>query len=220
MDSILEELSGMIEAGKIDLASPYPAELRGKAGAVELTKKALAENIDPKTILNEGLIRGLNRVGEKFARGEAFIPSMLISARAMSAAMEALKPYLRAGAIEDRGTLILGTVQGDLHDIGKNLVKMVMQSAGWNVVDLGTDVSAEKFIETLKLHKGAIIGLSALLTTTMLAMGEVVRRARVEDPSAKVYIGGAPVSQAFCDQIGADGYFADPYSFAKAAAVM
>jgi methanogenic corrinoid protein MtbC1 len=216
MEELLQQLSALVEAGKIDKQSPYPSTMKGEPGAVEVTMTALHEGVDPYVILNDGLIRGLNRVGEKFARGEAFIPNMLIAARTMSAAMEQLKPFLASDVMTSRGTLVLGTVQGDLHDIGKNLVKMIMQSGGWNVVDLGTDVPPEEFTATVAAHEGAIVGVSALLTTTMLNMKPLVRMLKANDPSTRIVIGGAPVSQSFCDEIGADCYFADPYSFARA----
>lgn len=216
MEELLEKLSRLVEAGKIDLHSPYPADMRGMPGAVDVTLEAIRQGIDPAVILNEGLIKGLNRVGEKFARGEAFIPNMLIAARAMSMSMEQLKPYLKADDQSPRGTLVLGTVQGDLHDIGKNLVKMIMQSSGWNVVDLGTDVGPELFVDAVNAHHASVVGVSALLTTTMLNMGPLVEALRANNPATKIVIGGAPVSQSFCDAIGADAYFPDPYSFARA----
>ena len=214
MEDILQNLAKVVEVGKIDKNTPYPPELKGKDGASELTFKALEKGIDPQSILNNGLMHGMSNIGEKFARGEAFIPNMLIAAKAMNAAMEHLRPYFASGGIKSRGTLVLGTVNGDLHDIGKNLVKMIMKGNGWDVIDLGTDVNSEKFVNAVNKHKGSIVGMSALLTTTMLNMESAITELRKNDPTTKIYIGGAPVSQSFCDQIGADGYFRDPHSFA------
>jgi 5-methyltetrahydrofolate--homocysteine methyltransferase len=129
----------------------------------------------------------------------------------MNASMEHLKPYFESGEVKHRGTMVIGTVSGDLHDIGKNLVKMVMKGDGWNVVDLGVDVSPEKFSDAVDDNPGCIVGLSALLTTTMLNMEGTVKLIREKSPDTKIFIGGAPVSQQFCDKIGADGYYPDPH---------
>ena len=175
IENMLQQLSHLVEIGKIDKNSPYPQELKGKDGASELTLKVLKDNVDPQIILNEGLIPGMNRIGEKFSKGEAFIPDMLIAAKAMNASMEHLKPYILSGEIKSKGTLVLGTVKGDLHDIGKNLVKIIMQGDGWKIVDLGTDVCSDKFVKAVDENDGAILGMSALLTTTMLYMELVIQ---------------------------------------------
>jgi len=215
METILIQLSKLVEAGKIDKNTPYPPELKGEDGADEVTAQALKMGIDPQIILNDGLITGMNAIGEKFSRGEAYIPNMLISAKAMNAALVHLEPFFKGGNIKSKGTVILGTVKGDLHDIGKNLVGLILQGAGWKIVDLGTDVTTEKFINAINENQTAVVGLSALLTTTMVNMESILKAIRENNPETKVYIGGAPVSQAFCDSIGADGYFADPFTFAK-----
>lgn len=215
MQEILQKLAHLVEAGKIDKNTPYPPELKGDEGADEVTARALELGIAPQIILNDGLITGMNAIGEKFSRGEAYIPNMLISAKAMNAALVHLNPYFTSGNIQPKGTVILGTVKGDLHDIGKNLVGLILQGAGWKIVDLGTDVTTEKFITAINENQAAIVGLSALLTTTMVNMESILKAIRENNPETKVYIGGAPVSQAFCDSIGADGYFADPFTFAK-----
>jgi methanogenic corrinoid protein MtbC1 len=214
MDKILEQLAHVVEVGKIDKNTPYPPELKDKDGASELTLQAIAQKIDPEKILNDGLMPGIKRIGEKFSRGEAFIPNMLIAAKAMNTAMAHLRPFFLAGSIKPKGTLVLGTVEGDLHDIGKNLVKMIMKGDGWDVVDLGTDVSSEKFVQALDKHPQCIIGLSALLTTTMLNMENVIKAVKEKNPATQVFIGGAPLSQDFANKIGADGFFADPHSLA------
>ncbi|MBN2281558.1 MAG: corrinoid protein [Candidatus Marinimicrobia bacterium] len=215
MLDILEKLAKLVEAGKIDKNSPFPPALKGQDGADELTAQAVEMGINPQEILNDGLIKGMNTIGEKFSRGEAYIPNMLISAKAMNAAMVHLEPFFKGGNIQSKGTVILGTVQGDLHDIGKNLVALILQGAGWKIVDLGTDVTADKFIKAIHENQNALVGMSALLTTTMVNMEGILKTIRTNTPNTKVYIGGAPVSQAYADSIGADGYFADPFTFAK-----
>ena len=215
MSQLLEKLAHLVEVGKIDKNSPFPPDLKGEDGADELTRQALDEGIDVQKILNDGLIEGMNRIGEKFSRGEAYIPNMLIAAKAMNAALVHLDPYFTAGNIKSKGTAILGTVEGDLHDIGKNLVGLILKGAGWEIVDLGTDVGSDKFIKAVNEHEAAVVGLSALLTTTMINMEPILKAIKKNSPKTAVYIGGAPVSQEFADKIGADGYFADPISFAR-----
>ena len=172
---------------------------------------ALTAGIDPGTILNEGLIAAMAEVGRLFEEGEYFVPEMLISARAMKSAMAILKPHLTAGQVGFAGKVIIGTVKGDLHDIGKNLVSLMLEGAGYQVIDLGSDVSPEKYVEATKEHAPNIVAMSALLTTTMVnmkstitALAEAGLRSKV-----KIMIGGAPVTEAFAAQIGADGYAAD-----------
>lgn len=215
MLELLSRLSELIEVGKINKITPYPPELRGMDGAVEVTQAALSSGIKPIIILNEGLLPGMRNIGEKFGRGEAFIPNMLIAAKAMEKCMVLLRPFFETGDVISKGTLVIGTVKGDLHDIGKNLVKMVMKGNGWDIVDLGTDVESEKFCEAVIENKNCVVGLSALLTTTMLNMEIVVKDVKQINPATKIFIGGAPVSQNFAVQIGADGYFRDPHSFAN-----
>ncbi|MEE9430462.1 MAG: cobalamin-dependent protein [Melioribacteraceae bacterium] len=215
MSELLEQLAICIERGKVNLASPFPPDLKGQEGADELTKRAVETKVPPNDILNKGLMIGMQRVGDKFESGKAFIPDMLIAAKAMNAAMVHLKPFFDSGEAELKGDFILGTVAGDLHDIGKNIIRMVLTGGGWNVIDLGTDVSAEKFVETLKEYPNAHVGMSALLTTTMMQMEVTTKAIREVSPDTKVYVGGAPLSQEFSDKIGADGYFPDPNKFIK-----
>ncbi len=215
MNSLFFKLALCVEKGKVDMNSPHPAELRGEEGAVELTVKALSMTIPPGEILKKGLMPGMNRIGEKFSAGEAFIPDLLISARAMKAAMRILKPKFDSGEAYHRGKIILGTVAGDIHEIGKNVVKMVLEGEGWQVIDLGVDVTTAKFQEALEENPDSIVGISALLTTTMLNMENSVGELKAASPHTRIFVGGAPVSQAFNDKIGADGYFPEPYSFAK-----
>ena len=191
---------------------------RGKA-VVELVKQAIEEGCDPEKILNEGLLSGMDIIGEKFRNNEIFVPEVLVSARAMNMGAEVLKPYLAASGITNVGKVCLGTVHGDLHDIGKNLVKMMLEGKGIEVVDLGTDVPAEKFVQTAINEKCDVICCSALLTTTMGVMGDVVKAAEAAGirDKVKIMIGGAPVTEEFCKQIGADAYTSDAASAANVA---
>ena len=210
MSDIIERIANCIEFGKIDKNSPYPPNMRGEDGADELTKQAIDQGVDPDAVLNEGMVIGMNRVGKKFAENKIFVPQMLMSAKAMGAGMEHIKPFFKSGSVQRKGVFVLGTVAGDLHDIGKNLVGMMIEGAGWEVIDLGVDVGPDKFVESIKEHPGCVIGLSALLTTTMVNMESIVSEVRKVAADTKILIGGAPVSNDFCQQIGADNYSADP----------
>ncbi|HHY40632.1 MAG TPA: cobalamin-binding protein [Syntrophaceticus sp.] len=177
----------------------------------ETTAALLAAGEDPLRLINEGLIPGINEVGERFKEGIMFVPEMMMSAQAMKAGVDLAKEKIEGVDIPTVGTVVIGTVAGDLHDIGKNLVSMMLDSSGFNVVDLGVDVPADKFVAAVKEHKASIVGLSALLTTTMPAMKEVIdalKESNLRD-QVKVVIGGAPVTQAYADEIGADGYAPD-----------
>lgn len=188
------------------------AILEGKRNdAVELTQKLVDAGVSPKQILDEGLIAGMSIAGEKFKNGEYFVPEILVAARAMKAAMEILRPLLVATDVQPIGTMVIGTVRGDLHDIGKNLVAMMVEGAGFKVVDLGVDVTADKFVAAAKEHNAQIVGMSALLTTTMTYIPEVIKAFDAEGlrPQVKLIVGGAPVTQEWADQIGADGYAPD-----------
>jgi 5-methyltetrahydrofolate--homocysteine methyltransferase len=193
----------------VDLNKVSEALQRGDAEKVaELVKKALEEKLTPKEILNSGLINGMDIIGAKFKRSEVYVPEVLIAARAMHIGMSVLRPKLIEAGVKNIGTIVVGTVKGDLHDIGKNLVKMMLQGAGFEVIDLGTDVSADKFVEAVKEHEPNMIAMSALLTTTMVNMAEVIKAietAGLRD-KVKIIIGGAPITQNYADQIGADGY--------------
>jgi 5-methyltetrahydrofolate--homocysteine methyltransferase len=210
MEEVLERLMNCVESGKINKTSPFPASLKGQDGADELCKLALDQGIKPQVILNEALITGMAKIGEKFSTGRAFVPEMLISARAMTAAMKHLKPFFTSGEIKKKGTFVLGTVSGDLHDIGKNIVSMTIEGSGWEIIDLGVDVSAEKFIEAIDKYPDCVVGLSALLTTTMANMETIVQQIRNKYPDKVILVGGAPLSQEFCNKIGASFYSPDP----------
>jgi methanogenic corrinoid protein MtbC1 len=210
MNDTLLKLSKCIESGKINKASPYPPSMKGQDGADELCKLAIEEGIKPDAILNEALIPSMSRIGEKFSQGTAFVPDMIISAKAMTAAMKHLRPFFKTGAIKTKGVFVIGTVSGDLHDIGKNIVSMVVEGAGWEVLDLGVDTGLEKFMGAVEKHPGCVIGISALLTTTMTNMESIVKAIKSKHPNQIILVGGAPLSEEFCQKIGATFYSPDP----------
>ncbi len=193
---------------------------KGKAKVVQtLVQQALDEGIKASEILDEALLDAMNEIGVRFKAGEAFVPEVLVAARAMNKGIEVLKPYLAAGDVEDKGVAILGTVKGDLHDIGKNLVKIMFEGKGIKVIDLGVDVSKEDFLNAVDEHSPQLVCMSALLTTTMPEMRTVLdalEEAGVRD-KVRVMIGGAPVTQSFADEIGADSYTEDATAASEAA---
>jgi len=199
--AILEDIANGVERGD-------------DASVDELTQKAITDGIGAKEILDKGLVAGMNVVGEKFKRNEVFIPEVLVSARAMKAGMAKIRPLLAEAKIESKGKIVVGTVKGDLHDIGKNIVGMLLEGAGFEVTDLGTDVSKEDFLAVVEKEGVNVIGMSALLTTTMTYMKEVIQA--IEDADlknkVKVIIGGAPITQSYADEIKADGYAPDAAS--------
>ncbi len=207
--SILNEISENLQRGKAKLVK-------------ELVQKAIDEGVSVEKILNEGLLHGMNIIGEKFKNNEVYVPEVLVAARAMNMGTQVIKPYLAESGIVAKGRVCIGTVQGDLHDIGKNLVKMMMEGKGLEVVDLGTDVSAETFIKTAVEQNCQVICCSALLTTTMGVMEEVVRLANEQGlrDKIKIMVGGAPVNEDFCRKIGADVYTSDAASAADAAVAL
>ena len=192
----------------------------GKAKIVKgLVQQAIDEGVPAQQILEEGLLSGMNVIGEKFKNNEIFVPEVLVAARAMNMGAGLLKPLLAQEGVPASGKVCIGTVKGDLHDIGKNLVKMMMEGKGLEVVDLGTDVAPETFVKTAQEQDCQVICCSALLTTTMGVMGDVVKQAEAAGirGKVKIMVGGAPVTQAFCDQIGADAYTSDAASAADKA---
>ncbi|MCK4849821.1 MAG: corrinoid protein [Phycisphaerae bacterium] len=203
------------------------ADLKGIAEAIikgdrdttaAKVEEAIKEKVPAEQILNEGLMAGMSVIGERFKKNEVYVPEVLIAARAMKAGMELLQPLLSEAGVEPVGRVVLGTVKGDLHDIGKNLVRMMLQGGGFEVIDCGIDVAADEYIEAIKKSGAKILAMSALLTTTMPQMAEVVKavkEAGMDD--IKTMIGGAPVTQAYADEIGADGYAADAASAVDAA---
>jgi 5-methyltetrahydrofolate--homocysteine methyltransferase len=196
-----------------DLKALAEAVIRGDQNtAMEVTKAALDEGTAAKSVLDEGLIAGMDIIGARFKKNEVYIPEVLIAARAMKMAMEILEPELVKAGVEPVGRLLIGTVQGDLHDIGKNLVAMMLKGAGFEVIDLGVDVGPEKFVEQVKTSKAQLIGISALLTTTMPGMERTIKALKAAGVPVKVMIGGAPVTQDYADKIGADGFAPDAAS--------
>jgi methanogenic corrinoid protein MtbC1 len=210
MSTLLEQLSHCVEFGKVDRKSPYPPDLKDKDGADELTGQALKEGIAPNEILESSLIPAMEMVGNKFSRNEIFVPQMLMSAKAMGSAMKHLKPFFQSGEAKRKGVFVIGTVAGDLHDIGKNLVAMMIEGGGWEVIDLGVDVPADTFLQTIEENPGCVLGLSALLTTTMANMDETVKAIKAKHADTQVLIGGAPVTSEFSNSIGANFYSPDP----------
>ncbi len=193
---------------------------KGRAPKVKaFVQQALDEGIPANEILQDGLLDGMNIIGQKFKNNEVFVPEVLVAARAMNRGIEVLRPYLVANGVEEKGTVILGTVKGDMHDIGKNLVRMMMEGKGLKVIDLGVDVPVEKFLDAARENDAKVICCSALLTTTMGEMRNVVEAVEASEMKGKVkvMIGGAPITQTFCEQIGADCYTADATSAAEAA---
>jgi len=196
-----------------DLKALSEAVIKGDQNkALEITKAAISEGMAPATILNDGLISGMNVIGVRFKNNEVYIPEVLIAARAMKTAMEVLEPKLVEAGVQPLAKAAIGTVQGDLHDIGKNLVVMMLKGAGFDVVDLGVDVSPQKFVDKVKELQPKVIGMSALLTTTMPSMEKTIQAIKAAGLSVKTMIGGAPVTQAYADRIGADGFAADAAS--------
>ena len=204
--SILAEISENLQKGKAKIVK-------------QLVNQAIEEGVAPKSILEEGLLDGMSIIGEKFKNNEVYVPEVLIAARAMNAGTEILKPLLVSAGVESKGKACIGTVKGDLHDIGKNLVKMMLEGKGIEVVDLGTDVAPETFVQTAKEQNCQIICCSALLTTTMGAIADVVKVAEAEGirDKVKIMVGGAPVTDAFCKQVGADFYTPDAASASEVA---
>lgn len=210
MDNILKRIAFCVERGKVNAESRYPPELRGQDGADELTRKALDESITPKKILTSGLISGMQKVGEKFKRNEIYLPDVLVASKAMTAALGHLKPYFISGDVQHKGRIVMGTVSGDLHDIGKKIVALFLEGSGWEVIDCGVDVSSQNFIKAINQYKPFAVGMSALLTTTMVNMEETVKTVRSKFPEVKILVGGAPVTDAFAKRIGADMTSAHP----------
>ena len=210
MNELLQKLSFAVASGKINKASPFPTSMKGMDGADELCQQALEAGIKPETILNDSLITGMSIIGQKFSEGRAFIPEMLIAAKAMTAAMKHIKPYFASGEIKRRGIFVAGTVMGDLHDIGKNILAMTVEGAGWEVIDLGVDVKASQFMAEIEQHPDCVIGMSALLTTTMANMEKTVAEIKNRYPTNKIIVGGAPLTMEFCNKIGADFYSPSP----------
>jgi methanogenic corrinoid protein MtbC1 len=209
-DDLLTGIAKCVERGKVNKTSPFPPDMKEQDGADELTALALEQGIAADEVLRRGLVPGMEVIGVKFRENKVFVPEVLMAAKAMSAGMKHLKPFFQSGAVKRKGIFIIGTVMGDLHDIGKNLLGMIVEGAGWEVVDLGIDVPASKFIAAIDEHPGAFVGLSCLLTTTMLNMEKIVKEIKASRPGTPVLVGGAPVTDDFRNRIGADWYSPDP----------
>lgn len=209
MMDIIQEINQNVVIGNSSRDSKYPPDSEGKDGVEELVNRALKEGIPVSEILKKGLIDAMEIVGAKFSAGDYFVPEMLFSAKAMKAGMALIEPLLKAEGKEKYGVVVLGTVLGDMHDIGKNLAALFLEGSGFEVIDLGINTPVEKFVDACKLHPSAVVGMSALLTTTMENMRVTINGLRAANLDNKVIIGGAAVSQKFADEIGADGYAHD-----------
>jgi methanogenic corrinoid protein MtbC1 len=209
MEELVRRIGDCIERGKVNKSSPYPNDMQGQDGSDEMTRQALNAGIGPDEIL-QACNDGMKRIGDRFSRNEVFVPELLMAAKAMNAVMAHLKPYFQTGKVKAKGKLVIGTVAGDLHDIGKNLVAMVVEGNGWEVIDLGVDVKPAKFLDAIKQNAGCAVGLSALLTTTMVNMSKTVQEIKAQFPATRVIVGGAPLNQKAAEQMGADGYAPNP----------
>jgi methanogenic corrinoid protein MtbC1 len=209
MNDFIEKIGQCVERGKINKTSPFPADMKGMEGADECTRQALDTGVKPEAIL-QACNDGMQRIGARFGRNEVFVPELLMAAKAMHAVMAHLEPFFKTGSIKSKGRFILGTVAGDLHDIGKNLVRMVIEGNGWEVIDLGVDVKPATFLEAIKNTPGCVVGLSALLTTTMVSMSKTVQEIKVQFPTTRIIVGGAPLTMEAALKMGADSYSPDP----------
>lgn len=209
MSETMDRISLCVEKGKVDKNSPYPPDMMNQEGADEYTRAAIEAGESPDEILS-ACNSAMERIGDKFSRNEVFVPELLMAARAMNTVMEHLKPFFKSGNIKTKGTFVLGTVAGDLHDIGKNLVTMVVEGNGWKVIDLGVDVKTDKFLKAVEENPGCVVGLSALLTTTMANMAATLKSIKEQNAETRVLVGGAPLTLKAAEEMGADGYGADP----------
>ena len=213
-DEFIKAIAFNVVQGRVEAEDEgFDDGLEGQPGVTELVNEALEKGVDPKEIVIEALTESMEEVGEKFERNEYLIPDMLASAECVGVAMDILSPHLMKAGVKSKGKFVIATVAGDLHDIGKNIVAIMLKGAGYQVIDLGTDVSVDRIISAIKENEAPFVGLSALLTTTMRVMGEVVKKLEQEGlrERVKVLIGGAPTSVAFAQEIGADNYCKDAF---------
>jgi len=203
MQEYVDRIATCIARGKVYRSAPYPPDLKDQDGADEVAADALKDGVQPGVLL-AGCMQGMDRVGKEFSENRAAVTNLVISAAAMNAVLKHIKPFLESGEVKRKGTFVIGTVSGDLHDIGKNLVSMIVTGGGFEVIDLGVDVPTSKFLDALAQHPGCIVGLSALLTITMPSMEKSVHAIKEAYPGTKVMVGGAPISSDFCTRIGAD----------------
>jgi methanogenic corrinoid protein MtbC1 len=209
MEEVIEKIATCVAKGKISKSFWYPPEMKDQDGADEIAADALKNGVQPGVLL-DGCMLGMERIGKEFGEGTAFVTNLIVSAEAMNAVMKHIKPFLESGEVKRKGTFVIGTVTGDMHDIGKNLVSMIIRGGGFEVIDLGVDVPTNKFLEAIAQHPGCFVGLSALLTTTKPNMENSVKAIKTAYPNIKVLVGGAPITKDFCTHIGADFYSPNP----------
>ena len=209
MQDIVEQIAMYVARGKVSKSSWFPPDMKDQDGADEIAADALKKGIQPNVLL-EGCVLGMERIGKEFGENKAFVTNLIVSAAAMNAVLKHIKPFLESGEVKRKGIFVIGTVTGDMHDIGKNLVSMIIKGGGFEVIDLGVDVPTNKFLDAIAQHPGCFVGLSALLTTTKVNMEKSVEAIRKTYPDTKVLVGGAPITQDFCTRIGADFYSPNP----------
>ncbi len=205
MQDIIEKIATCVARGKVNRLTPFPPDMKDQDGANEIAIEALKNGVPPNVLL-EGCMIGMERIGKEFSENRAFVTNLVVSAGAMNTVLKHIKPFMESGEVKRKGKFVIGTVAGDLHDIGKNLVSMIITGGGYEVIDLGVDVTTNKFMDTIAKNPGCSVGLSGLLTTTMKNMETSVATFKKTYPDMKVLIGGAPITQNFCTQIGADFY--------------
>ncbi len=210
MQDVVEKIAMCIARGKVSKSSWFPPDMKDQDGADEIAADALKNGIQPNVLL-EGCMLGMEKVGKEFGENKAFVTNLIVSAEAMNAVMKHIKPFLESGEVKRKGKFVIGTVSRDLHDIGKNLVSMIIKGGGFEVIDLGVDVPTNKFLDAIAQHPGCFVGLSALLTTTMRNMENSVKVIKETYPDTKVLVGGAPITRDFCTRIGADFYSPNPH---------
>ncbi len=210
MDDIAERIATCIARGKVNRAGWYPPDMKDQDGADEIAATALKNGVPPDVLL-QGCMLGMDRIGKDFSEKKAYVTNLVISGVAMNAVLKHIKPFLQSGEVKRKGKFVIGTVSGDLHDIGKNLVSMLITGGGFEVIDLGVDVPTNRFLTALAEHPGCFIGLSALLTTTMPNMESSVAAIKKAYPDTRVLIGGGPITSDFCTRIGADFYSSNPH---------
>ncbi len=210
MQDIVEKIALCVAKGKVSRSAWFPPDMKDQDGADELAAMAIQNGVHPDELLRACMI-GMDRVGKDFSDGKAFVTNLIISGEAMNAVLKHIRPFLESKNVKHKGTFVIGTVAGDLHDIGKNLVSMMIRGGGFEVIDLGVDVPTHKFLDAIAQHPNCFVGLSALLTTTMPNMANSVKAIKEKYPETKVLIGGAPITQEFCDRIGADFYSPNPH---------
>lgn len=210
MQDYVEQIADCVARGKVSRSAPYPPEMKGQDGADEIAAAAIEGGVPPDVLL-QGCMQGMERVGKAFSEKKAAVTNLVISAAAMNAVLKHIKPHLQAGEVKRKGTFVIGTVSGDLHDIGKNLVSMIITGGGYEVIDLGVDVPISKFLAAIAEHPDCFVGLSALLTITMPSLEKSVKAIKEAYPDTRVLVGGAPITAEFSARIGADFYSPNPH---------